>query len=394
MGGAGAGVGGVVMKGLGRVAKPIGDKAADTLALEARGVEPTFGQAMGQKGTAIGRAINAVEEGAQSVPLASGPLRASRERAMEQWRAATRQDALPPGYSGPVPRTVDETRQVIGDMYETALHSERLPYQSVQYQPDMRALSAGRPITNEQRDLVEQTFEQIRLKNLQNPVPGAQPTAAAAHSTESEMKALAARYKGSQDPAQQDLGHLFDEVAHDYGNTWRSAIQDPQTAARIAALDRAYPQFAAIRQAAKTVGAKVSEGDPNKYTPSVLQRAARTVDRSVGKRQYVAQNAPQQELSRLGQTIENRLPDSGTAARAITGTGILGGGAALGMLPKAVAGGLGLAAYGSRPVQQYLTGRMAPRAQEALLQLLRRGAPLGAAGGATLADYLGEPNAP
>jgi len=379
MGAAGAGVGNVLTRALGRAFKPIGNKAADTVALEARGVNPTFGQGMQQKDTALGRSLGRLEEGAMSVPIASGPLRATRREGAEQWRQATRNEASAPGRTGGA--TVDEVRQGYTDAYTSTLDRVPLPYASVQYAPDLRRLSQGTPVTQAQRDTVERVFNEIRLKHMSNPTPGVQVTAAGAHGAESDMKALARRYGSSQDPAQQDLGRLFGEVARDYGQAWRGALPGP-VRQEVAAIDRAYPQFTAIREAAKKVGTAASDADPNRYTPAVLARASRQVDRTPNKTTYLRGDAPQQELARLGQSMQGTVPDSGTPER-LLGMGLLGGSAAIGQLPTALAAGTGLAAYGTRPVQNYLMGRTAPTAQQALLDALRAASPYGAAIGAS-----------
>ena len=170
-------------------------------------------------------------------------------------------------------------------------------------------------------------------------------------------------------------------MAQDYGQAWRGALPGP-VRQEVAAIDRAYPQFTAIREAAKKVGTAASDADPNRYTPAVLARASRQVDRTPNKTTYLRGDAPQQELARLGQSMQGTVPDSGTPER-LLGMGLLGGSAAIGQLPTALAAGTGLAAYGTRPVQNYLMGRTAPTAQQALLDALRAASPYGAAIGAS-----------
>jgi hypothetical protein len=113
----------------------------------------------------------------------------------------------------------------------------------------------------------------------------------------------------------------------------------------------------------------------------VLTRAARTSDRSPGKGRYVRGEAAQQELARLGQGLQGKVPDSGTTERAL---GI--GGLGLGLYHEPVStlvGGGALAAYGTKPVQNYLMGRAAPAEQEAILRWFREMAPYMAAAGAS-----------
>jgi hypothetical protein len=381
MGAGGAAVGHGLTRALGRVAKPIGDEAADTLALQAQGVMPTFGQGMGQKGGVVGRAVDTVEQGAQSLPIVSGPLRQSRAAARDQWRQATRNAALPDNLPAGTPaRNVDDVRVALGGAYDRALDPIPMPYASVQYQPDIRRITRGIPLSQEQRVMLDETFQGLRLNHMQNP-NGVQPTAAAAQQIESELKSQAARF--TSNPAQADLGRAFNNLARDFGNTWRGSLPAP-VRSRVAEIDAVYPDFAAIRQAAKTTGAVASEGVPSNYSPAVLTRAARTVDRTPMKGGYIRGEAPQQELARLGQTLVDTVPDSGTALRGMIGTGVLGGSALTGLLPGALAGGAGLAAYGTQPVQNYLMGRAAPMTQQAILDALRAASPYGAAFGASV----------
>jgi hypothetical protein len=382
-GAGGAAAGNVLTKALGRVAQPIGDKAADTVALEAMGVRPTFGQGMSQKGTMVGRGIGAMEEGALSVPFASAPLRHTREAAIDQWRGATRAAALPDSLAaaaGGVPDTVDGVRRMVGRAYDNLLDPIQMPHAGVTYQPNMHQLTQGLPIDGASRDMVEQTFQGIRMNHIANPT-GVQPTAAAAQRIESEMKSEAARLMGSRDPGDNAVGRAFRRLADDYGQTWRGAIPT-NTRNAIAELDRSYPNLMAVKTAAKTVGAAASDANPNQYTPKVLYRAARTADRSPGKNAFIEGTAPMQEMARLGTTLEARMPDSGTAGRAIVGSTILGGGALAGVAPQTLAGAAALAVYGLGPVQNYLMGRVAPAQQRAILEFLRSQANWGAAAGA------------
>jgi hypothetical protein len=387
-GSAGAGIGGVLTRTLGRLFKPIGDKTADVMALEKAGVSPTFGQGMASKG-GLGRAVGRLEEAAQSVPLAGVPIRNQRAAAGTQWQAATREAALPVGAPSAEAGSIDRVGKAFSDRYNATLASERLPYASVTYQPDMRRLAQGRPLSAEQRQVVEDAFQGIRMKYLQNPTPGVQPTAAAAHGVESELKDLGRRYTSSQDPAQQDLGALFNKIAGEYGQTWRGALQ-PQTAKAVAELDRAYPAYTAIREAGKKVATGQSGGVAENYTPSVLLRAGRQLDRTPNKSRYLRGEAAQQELAGQGQRVlGDKLGDSGTAERAMVGMGSVGG-AGLGMFtnPLGTLGTAGaLAGYGTKPVQDYLMGRLgAGTGQQAMLDALRRAAPYGAMAGAVGAN--------
>jgi hypothetical protein len=278
--------------------------------------------------------------------------------------------------------TMDEVRLAWQKGYGDQLAGVPLPYSSVTYRPDMRKLTQGLALTQDQRRSVQEVFEGLRLASLQNPAPGVQPGAQAAQMVESELKSKAAAFMSSADPSQRDMGRAFLELAHDFGDSWRGALP-ANTRSEIAKLDASYPGYVAARQAAKTVGAAASGGDPSKFTPSGLWRASRVADRSFMKRKHIAGDAPLQDVATLGMGLEGKLPDSGTATRAMVG---LGGGNLLGGLtPQVLAGGGLLALYGTKQFQDILMGRMFPELQQQALEIARRmsGAPAGVVGGAT-----------
>ena len=383
VGAGGAAAGQVLTRAVGRLAKPVGTKADDILALEAKGVEPTLGQSMAAGKEYFGKAVGRAEEAAQSAPIAGGPLRRTRERAMDQWRQMTRDAALPPGAAKGV-KTVDEVIDQTGKAYDAVLTKHQLPYASVTYQPDMRKLTAGLAIDKDARAMVEDTFQQLRLNHMQNPTPGAQVSAVGAQQVESELKKKAFSFMNSQDPGQQEIGKAFKKVAEEYGQTWRNALPRDDLAA-ITRLDKGYGKRLALQKAALRTGAKASEGVPEHYSPVGLVNAAKATDRIPGKRAYLKGVAPLQEEARLGMNLMPKVSDSGTTERAAT-LAFLAGLGEIGNL-----GTLGAASlYGTRPVQQWLTGRALPKHQEAILKALRGGARLGGAAGAGTANYLND----
>lgn len=395
LGGAGAAGGQALAKALGRIAKPVGDLKGprnDSIRmLQEANVDPTFGQVMGSKGGVVGRGIGRVEEAMQSMPLGAGsPIRARRAEALSNWQKATREAAMPPappgGFELGGSGSVDAVREATSEAYNAALKSHPLTEIAATHTPDIDTLAKGVAVTPEQKALVAKMFGDIQAAH----VDASDGSIAAAHAIESDLKTMAARYSRSQDPSQQDLGRLFDKVAQDYRKAWRSDIS-PDVAKRLGRIDEKYPSLLAIEDSARKVGAAVSEGDPNAYTPAVLLRGSRNVDRSAGKGNYIAGEAPQQELAAAGQKLlGNRVGDSGTAERqsminalgalAIGGAGTLAGG-----IPGGLATLGGVAAYGTKPVQNYLTGRAAPKVQAAAYELAKKlRKPAGIVGAATV----------
>ena len=379
-GGAAAGQG--LAKTLGRLGKPVGDKADDILALEAKGVQPTFGQSMGASDSTVGKALGRLEESAQSIPLGGSRIREAREAGLGQWRQMTRDAALPPGATKGA-KTVNEVIDATSKAYDDVLMKHRLPYASVTYQPDMRKLTAGIAIDKDARAMVEDTFQQLRLNHMQNPTPGAQVTAVGAQQVESALKKKAFNFMNSQDPSQREIGQAFKKLAEEYGQTWRNALPRDDMA-RIKLIDRGYPKRLALQKAATQTGIKASHGIPDNFSPVSLVQASRSTDRIPGKRSYLGGAAPLQEQGRLGLRLTPEVGDSGTPERAVS-MAILSGLSGLGDI--ATLGG-GSALYASKPIQQWLTGRAAPKTQDAILKAMRRAAPYAGAAGAGTADDL------
>lgn len=360
---AGAGAGHLLTRSLGRLANPIGEKTADVLALEARGVQPTFGQAMGSKGGALGKAIERVEEAGQSTPLGGSAIRNRRTEALGQFQQAAREGALPPGASTQAAESTDALRTAYQNAYNGTLSAVPMPKEVLKWSPaaEVKALSLGLPITQDQR-LAAQTFvRDVQRKHLQ--AAGKAPTAETAHSIQSEIRRAAAQFGSSQNPGERYYGELLADVAENFGQTWRGALA-PDVAEAVQNIDRAYASYVPVRHAAKT---NAVSRNPDEITPNVLLRALRTTDRTPNKSTFVAGNRPQQSFARAAEDVlTSAVPDSGTTERALTLAALAGavptGG--LSLAPSAVAG-----LYGSRMGQNYLMGRYSQ--QQALADLLR-----------------------
>jgi hypothetical protein len=96
---------------------------------------------------------------------------------------------------------------------------------------------------------------------------------------------------------------------------------NPQYAGEQAKLDQAYAQFKVIQRAASSVAAK-----DGVFTPAMLHSAVKAQDRSMDKGRFARGDALMQDLSQSAKNVLSpTVPDSGTATRALLGSGILGG---------------------------------------------------------------------
>jgi hypothetical protein len=360
----GATAGDLAARGAARIVRPITPGPQAQRLIDA-GVMPTAGQALREKGP-VGRALARVEESMESVPGSGSILRARREKALQAFQKATRAEALPPGAAKAAAETVDDLSAAFGKAYDGALHGVPVPPSTyATFSPVdevLAAIRAGAPLAPPAQKNAAATVADI-FETALDPAFGP-PDAAAAHFVESRLKAIASNYKGSSQPADRDFGNVLHNVANEWASRWRAALPG-EAADAIRAIDSQYAKFVPLRRAAATG----SLTDPDAYTPHVLLRSLRAGDKSPNKSRFTSHSMPQQQLAEAGQSVlTSRVPDSGTAERALTVLS-LGGGALTGTLPHVLGGMAGAAAYASGPTQKYLLGQYGY--QRALSEALR-----------------------
>lgn len=384
---AGAGAGGVLLNALGTVGSKLAPKRSPEIALlEKHGVEPTLGQIMqttapdtGGRGI-LRRSIARMEEGLQSVPFAGNTIRGSRERAAEQWREAARRQALPPGADASAAQSMESMRVAFNNAYSDALQGLSIN-PSVFQSPDAYAQAArrGLAVSDEQVDTAAK-FLQSELGRF-----GGKPTAAfEAQKLQSDLMEKALGFASSGNPADREWGQLLRGMADALGADWRGALPW-QSRAQLGLIDNAYREFVPHRVAAKSGSAGRV---PDEYSPNQLLTALRQGDPAKKyKTTFVEGRAPGQEFASAGQrAFRTTVPDSGTPERTAmmslpqaTGA-LITGGAGLAMPVETAMGMAATGIYGTRPVQNWLTGRSSPLQSEALRKVV-------GVGGLTAAEY-------
>jgi hypothetical protein len=338
------------------------------------GIQPTYGQVLGERGGVGGAMAQGLESGIESIPIVGNMLRNRKDEARKAFQAATREAALPPG-AAPV-ETISELGKAFNKAYQDTLKPmgsntvwTNLDNSGVglKISDVVKAVAKDNPVNSKQ--VYEASTAALDILNRAVRANGA--TSLAAHNAESDLVEMALRYKRSQDPAQQYYGALLHDVADTFGGMWRSQI--PATKAQaINALDSQYEKFMPVRSAAM-------HGDlanPENYTPKVLLNAVRTAaTRSGASGQFLANNRAQQQLATAAENVLGSGSNQPSLGQVVGGVGSalgaagahLAGASTVG--PAAVAG-VGLATFYSLPgVQRYLTGQGVPqRAFEAWLQ--------------------------
>jgi hypothetical protein len=332
--GAGAGAAGeAVIGGLGALGRNAG--RADVRALQAEGVEPTIGQAMGGM-------ASRTEEKLGSIPLLGDAIGAARQRAQDQWILAAERRAME-GLPGDVTEIGQRGIQQMQNMANRAYReAEQLaPGGILLNRPQGTATLAGpgtQPITAGQEIMqltqnmryatgdARRAFSQFMRDKFGPRLGRAQGfDPVNFKELDSELSTAIAKSEGQAQDAFRELRNILRSAAAD---------QNPAYAQALNVADRAYANLVRLEAAANRTAAK--EGV---FTPGQLQLAAKYSDRSVRHRQAAAGEAPMQDIANLGQRVlGDRVPTSGTTERAMT-AGLAGGGALVDPLTTAMLGG-------------------------------------------------------
>jgi len=341
------------------------------------GVQPTVGQ--GIKQGAVGRQIRKMEEASTSIPGFGALTEHARQRGGKEWLQAvfkkaedknlgiTAQDKV--GQEG-----VELLRKSFNKAYDKNLKGHVIPIQTTLLDDiESTIKDPSRYLDDVERSwadtFVAKQFDSIDI-DANN---AAKATDLRKIETAISEKARKLHKTGESKPTEQ--GDLLSEI-EDIISQYRTSLMPTDAAKNIKNIDKKYAAFKRIQKAQSAIGAKETEG----FTPAQLKNAAMTMSRNPTERSEG--RALMQRMGQRGQEVFGQtLNESGTAPRSMMGdifggTGILAGGAYLGMLPKVI--GLGaLEAIGStRPAQKAMLGgyKWQPKMSDMALKLARRGA--------------------
>lgn len=334
---------------IGRAISPAASRNPDVQMLREAGVQPTIGQT-------LGGAFNRAEEKATSLPLVGDVIAGARTRAQEQFNRAALQRA-----TSPIGAQVDDIGQTgvakagdaIAKAYDDAaknLGAFRLDQQAVGELRTVRSMA--QQLADKERGQFNKIWETI----AQDITPNGTVPQSAFKKIDSKLGQEAARFSGSPDVYQQQLGDALSELRNSIKSNALRA--NPTAAAQTQAADRAYANLVRLEGASKA--AMNNEGV---FTPAQLGAAVRQADRSVRDRATARGQALMQDLSTAGQNVlGNRVPNSGTTDRLL----LLGTGAGAYANPVlAGAGLLGGSALYAQPAQSLLRAAVANRPESA-----------------------------
>jgi len=336
-----AGTGGVLQSGVNRLSRPTADTAQRRLSRQ--GQELTMGQM-------FGGGLQRVEDALTSLPFAGDMVRNRQRDTLASFdNVATNRTLARLGQqlndtSGRAGvRAADD---IISGEYRAALG----PVQVDANDPTMVAALAqarvpDRLTANVSADLnatLDNIFSQASgvidgeaWKRVDSDLAAAIRAADAGSATQPAMTAMRDRLQQARAAWRDNLGRV-----------------DPATLARIDDIDRSFAEYSLVRRASADAASAARGGDAS---PATLNRA---VAQSASDRRFARGENLMQDLTDDAMLVLPRsVPDSGTPLRSlVTGAGIGGGGAALGVDPIALA--LGAALTGgvslgyTRPAQQ------------------------------------------
>jgi len=354
-------VGDRVARGIGSTVSPTGGSLRQ---LYDEGVRPTVGQRVVEAGggtgfrSVAGRAVNATEEALQSVPVIGPAIRGARQESRDQFQTGAFNQALreigetlPDGVTkGPAAQAF--MQNAFNQAYAKArgamrvVADEDLDIAIAQLAPDISTL--GPAALNK--------LKAIMRNGVNNKMRGGVMDGAGYISATSTIGKHIQRLRKSTSAEEQQLADVLEGVDGALGEAARRH-SPPEAIAALDAADAGYAKAVRIEGAAARRG-----GDQGEFSPANFDSEVQRASGGVRSRAYLRGDALMQDYARAGRSLEDRLPNSGTADRVMAGyavgTPVAGGAAYMEPATAAVLGAIGL---GYAPgVRKLAKGAMAP----------------------------------
>jgi len=403
LGVAGGALGEKAVRGAAAVARGVSDPAVTYL--RELGVPMTAGQVLASTG-ALGRGLKKMEDAATSIPFVGNMIEARRREGLQAFNKA----AFDIGAQTTGGQVQNIGQQGIADLadlksqaYSNALDPITIDAGHSQFMQDVNAArqrAMAIPNVNGAQDAA--------LAGLQSRIDGAIDPNTDLMSGRGFQEAYRGLARTARERAAGDYGHEIGQTMRQGQDALASALetQKPGAYQGFVNANTANRRLNVLADAVNS--AKNQEGQM--FTPAQLNAADTTAaSRLTGKVAAASGDRPFADLANAGQQVlPSKLPDSGTASRMmlqrlLTGSALLGTGAAGGYASGDTAGGtemgLGLAALlaagGTNRAQRVITSALVDRPENALriadLLASRRAAQLAGAFGAGTAPMLLSP---
>lgn len=259
-------------------------------------------------GQSRGGIVKSVEDVAMRAPILGTAVRGARQRSVESLNRAVANRALAP-IGETLPRGVatghDSVAHVadrLGAVYDNAaaLVPSVAPDQAF-----TQALGAIGQRTTELPTDVGTQFANIIQNRLTDRLQSGPVTGTQLRGIQSEIGHLAARRSASQDPAQQELGHMLEDVSGELSDLLGRA--NPEAGAMIGRANEGWANYVRLRNAASKAKGGIA-------TPGQFTTAVRMSDNSVGKGRVAQGGALLQDLiDPASQVMPDAFGNPGTA---------------------------------------------------------------------------------
>lgn len=356
--GAGGGIAGRgVVGSTGSAVAPTGGGLAD---LYAAGVRPTIGQRFANT-NAIGRGINRVEEAAQSVPLVGPVVTSARQQARDQFETGAFNQALGQ-IGGQLPQNIRHGTAAHAYMQRSFNNAYDRARSGMSFIPDQQFQAEGQAFFTRLGDGTLSREQAQRVTRIIDNVVASRVVRSGGRLNGDQYKLAIsdlgkrARKLSSTDPLMSEALDDFTSIVDDAARRNSS----PDAVALLDAADRGYAMAVRIEQAAAARG-----GDTGRFSPTQFDRSVQKASGGVRSRAYLRGDALMGDYAEQGKTLVDRLPNSGTADRAMVGAGLAGGagaGVAAGLVSAPFLAKLGLLLTPYLPGARNVAGAaMAPR---------------------------------
>lgn len=366
-----------VTKLAGRVLSPTGGGLGK---LYAAGVRPTPGQRFADSGT-VGRTVNSIEEGLQSVPIVGHAIRGARQEARDQFQIGAFNQALAeigeelPAGTKPGNAAHKYAQEAFNRVYEharsgmRAAGDEELSNDLASLSPDIETLS----------DTMRNRLGLILDRTVGRSIQDGELTGQGYKAAVSDLRKHIARFGSSTNAEERQSGEILQGVLSALDGAARRH-SDPEAVALLDAADAGYSQLVRIEGAAARRG-----GDSGTFSPAQFDAEVQKASGGVRSKAYLRGEARMQDYATAGRSLDDKMPNSGTADRAMIAGGVGGAGLAY-LSPKAAAvlGTIGaLYAPGVRRVTKGAFAPPGPARKAISLQLQKRARLAGRATAAT-----------
>ena len=317
--GVSAGVGAAVptaIRGLGKIVSGAVLDPAQKL-LQSYDVPMTPGQL-------VGGWAGKIEEALTSIPFVGDAIAAARGRSIEGLNKSVATRTLEP--IGALPTQVgragvQEAKDIIGGHYNTLLPN-------LTFSVDSQLSNAANGIranlaTGAGGQKAEDIFKRLVSENVVPRISNGPIDGVTYQAVVSDMGGIASTLMKSADTAEREAGRALSMLKGEMSQALERS--NPANAKELSAINKAYAQYKILSGASK----RASETNDGLFTPAQLRASVKEADRTMGKDAFARGGARMQDLAAAGEKVlGNKLPDSGTATRAMipAAMGILGAG--------------------------------------------------------------------